>query len=272
MKRFSLLGVEFSRAEGEELFSRAAALAEAARRARGIEDIAPYGISGGGYIVTPNAEITYRASRDPAFCNILNRAALVLPDGVGVTTAARLFGVRLCRFPGIDFAEGLLAAAPPEGYRLFLLGGREGVAARAAVLLSHRYPRVKVVGVHHGYFANGEEAAAAAAEIAAASPDLLFVCLGSPRQEEWMAAHPLPCLALGLGGALDVWSGDVRRAPRLFRRLGLEWLFRLLSDPRRWRRALALPLFLGAVLRARLSLFSQTARKSRPRAKKNRQM
>ena len=268
MKAFSLLGVRFSHAKREELLSRAAACVEAMRAARSSTEGGR--ISGGGYIVTPNAEITYRASRDPAFCIILNRATLVLPDGVGVTAAARLFGVRLCRFPGIDFAEALLAAAPPEGYRVFLLGARDGVAKRAAAALARRYPSVQIVGVHHGYF-RAEEDAAVRAQIAAAAPDILFVCLGSPRQEEWMAAHPLPCIAIGLGGALDVWSGSVRRAPRLFRQLGLEWLFRLLSEPRRWRRVLLLPRFLGAVLHARF-FSSQTDLKSRPLSSKNRQM
>ncbi len=268
MKAFSLLGVRFSHAEREELLSRAAACVKAARAARSRTEGGR--ISGGGYIVTPNAEITYRASRDPAFCGILNRATLVLPDGVGVTAAARLFGVQLCRFPGIDFAEALLAVAPPEGYRVFLLGARGGVAVRAAAALAGRYPRVQVVGVYHGYF-RAEEDTAVRAQIAAAAPDILFVCLGSPRQEEWMAAHPLPCVAIGLGGALDVWSGSVRRAPRLFRRLGLEWLFRLLSEPRRWRRALLLPRFFVAVVHARFFPL-QTDRKKRALHQKNRQM
>ena len=280
MERFSLLGVRFSCGTREELLADAADRIKKARKARGIgtaeeaargEKAVRNRGRGGEYIVTPNAEITYRAARDADFCGILNRAATVLPDGVGVTAAARLFGVRLCRFPGIEFAEHLLAAAPPEGYRLFLLGGRAGVAERAAATLEERFLRVRVVGVHHGYFKDAEDAAVTAA-ITAAEPDLLFVCLGSPRQEKWMAVHPLPCLALGLGGALDVWSGRVRRAPRLLRRMGLEWLFRLLSEPKRWRRAPALFLFMGAVLRKRLSFFSQTARKRRFAPSKNRQM
>ena len=193
-------------------------------------------------VFTPNAEIANRAARSPAFSDLLNRADLLLPDGVGITLAARLRGARLSRMPGIDFAERLLAAAPPRGYRVFLLGARPGVAALAGRELERRFPRVRVCGVQDGYFPPGMRRAVAGA-VTAASPDLLFVCLGSPLQEEWIAAFRPPCLAIGLGGALDVWAGCVRRAPDGWQRMGLEWLWRTAKDPARLRRLPALAAF-----------------------------
>lgn len=198
-------------------------------------------------VFTPNAEITLYASKHPEFARILRSADLLLPDGVGVTAAARLAGDRLIRTAGIDFAEEMLATAPAEGYRLFLLGGRPGVAVRAGRALTARYPSIRIVGAQDGYYAPGMERAVAAA-VRAAAPDLLFVCLGSPRQEEWIARYRIPCLAIGLGGALDVFAGDAKRAPERMRRAGLEWLFRAANDPGRIPRLLALPAFAGRVL------------------------
>lgn len=198
-------------------------------------------------IFTPNAEIACRAARSPAYSDLLNRADLLLPDGVGITAAARLQGAVLPRLPGIDFAEALLARAPLSGYRLFLLGARPGIAAAAAHTLCRRFPRVTVCGVQDGYFAP-EMAHAVAAAIRAARPDLLFVCLGSPRQEEWIAVHRPPCLAIGLGGALDVWSGEVKRAPRAVQRVGMEWLWRTLRQPSRLARLPSLAAFSARVL------------------------
>ena len=201
-------------------------------------------------VYTPNAEIALRASRSVAFSDMLARAELLLPDGVGVTLAARFGGTRLTRITGIDFAEALLASAP-RPYRLYLLGGAQGVAARAGRALCERFGRALLVGARHGFFEKEKECEIAN-EIAAARPDLLFVCLGSPKQEEWIERLRPPCLALGLGGALDVWAGDKARAPALMRRAGLEWVFRLASEPRRLLRAGALPAFALRVLHERL--------------------
>lgn len=197
-------------------------------------------------VYTPNAEIALRAARSVAFSDMLLRAEMLLPDGVGVSLAAKLYGGTLCRIAGIDFAEGLLSSAPRR-YRLFLLGGREGVALRAAAALSARFAQADIVGARHGYF-GCEEEGAVLDEIAAARPDVLFVCLGSPKQEEWIERLRPPCLSVGLGGALDVWSGDLPRAPRALRAMGGEWLFRILCEPKRVLRARALPLFALRVL------------------------
>lgn len=199
-------------------------------------------------IYTPNAEITNRAASSAAFSDMLNHADLLLPDGVGISLAAKLQGISLERLPGIEFAEALLATAP-RPYRLFLLGGRPGIAWEAGRQLSRRFPRTVICGVQDGYYAPDMDHAVAAA-IRAAAPDLLFVCLGSPRQEEWIALHRPPCLAIGLGGALDVWSGDTRRAPRAIRKMGAEWLWRTAMHPTRLARLPALAAFSARVLLA----------------------
>ena len=197
-------------------------------------------------IYTPNAEIANRAAGSAAFSDLLNRADLLLPDGVGITAAARLQGVHLPRMAGIDFAEALLATLPSP-CRLFLLGARPGVAGAAGRALARRYRQVTVCGVQDGYYAP-RMASAVAACVRAAAPDLLFVCLGSPRQEEWIAVHRPPCLALALGGALDVWSGETKRAPRAVQQAGMEWLWRTVHQPARLRRLPALAAFSARVL------------------------
>lgn len=197
-------------------------------------------------VYTPNAEIALRASRQVAFSDMLSRAEILLPDGIGVSLAARLYGGALPRIAGIDFAEALLASAPRR-YRLYLLGGRAGVALRAGRALAARFAQVDIVGARHGYF-SAEEEGAIFDEIAEARPDVLFVCLGSPKQEAWIERLRPPCLSIGLGGALDVWAGDLPRAPRAWRAMGGEWLFRILLEPRRILRAGALPAFALRVL------------------------
>ena len=208
-------------------------------------------------IYTPNAEMACRAARSTAFSDLLNSADLLLPDGVGIQLAARMQGVSLPRMPGIDFAEALLQSAPHSGYRLFLLGAAPGVARAAARRLTARYPHITICGIQDGYFAP-EMAHAVACTIRQAAPDLLFVCLGSPRQEEWIAMHRPPCPALALGGALDVWSGRVRRAPQPVQRAGMEWLWRTLHQPARIKRLPALVSFSARVL-----LDSSTAKREK---------
>ena len=193
-------------------------------------------------IFTPNAEMACRAARSPAFSTLLNSADLLLPDGVGITMAAKRQGISLPRIAGIDFAEQLLQHAPATGLRLFLLGARPGVGQAAGRALEARYPRVRICGVQDGYFPAAMDAAVASV-IRTAAPDLLFVCLGSPRQEEWIATRHPPCLAIGLGGALDVWAGRVRRAPAPVQRAGLEWLWRTAAEPARLARLPALASF-----------------------------
>ena len=197
------------------------------------------------YVVTPNPEFLLAAEKDPAFLAVLNGADLVLPDGVGVVYSAKILGRPLKgRVPGIEFAEDMLACLDKTGGRLYLLGAKPGVAEEAGRRVLERFPNIVLCGTQDGYFKDEE---AALLKVAAARPELLFVCLGAPKQEKWMARwgrHTGARLAVGLGGALDVFAGNVERAPESWRKLGLEWAYRLKKEPRRAGRMAKLPLVL----------------------------
>jgi len=205
------------------------------------------------YAVTPNPEFILAARKDAGFRAILNGADLSVPDGVGVIYAAKLLGSPLKeKVPGVDLAQGLLAQMAGAGKSLFLLGAKPGVAERAADELCARFPGLVVCGTHDGYF---QDSAAVTAQIAAAKPDVLFVCLGAPKQEQWMAQYGPDTgahLAIGLGGCLDVFAGTVKRAPEAWQRHGLEWLYRLIREPSRFGRMVKLPLILIYAVMARL--------------------
>ena len=199
------------------------------------------------YVVTPNPEFLLDAEKDSEFRRILNKADLVLPDGIGVIHASRILGTPLKeRLPGVEFAADMLSCINLREGRLYLLGSKPGIAKEAGDRISERYPRLTVCGVHDGYFKKEEEAALAE-EIAAAKPDLLFVCLGAPKQEKWMntwGAKTGARMAIGLGGVLDVFSGHTERAPAVWQKLGIEWAYRLKKEPQRIGRMARLPLVL----------------------------
>jgi N-acetylglucosaminyldiphosphoundecaprenol N-acetyl-beta-D-mannosaminyltransferase len=204
-------------------------------------------------VVTPNPELVVLARRDPAFRAILNRADLAIPDGGGLLLAARLWGEPLAeQVRGTDLCYGLAEAAPRHGLRLFLLGGAPGVAEGAAAALRRRAPGLEIAGTFAGDASPAGDAETAAAVRRAGRCDLLFVAYGAPRQERWIDRNLAALdvgVAIGVGGVLDFMSGRVRRAPALVRRAGLDWLFRLLQQPRRFRRqATTIPLFLGLAL------------------------
>ncbi len=221
-------------------------LEEAARRAETM-------LAEGGthLVVTPNAEMLNLAGRDLDLKGILCRADLVLPDGAGVVLVGRLRGIRrLVRVPGVDFVRRLLG----RGRRsVFLLGGERGVAESAAESLRAANPTLEVRGTAHGYF-TAEEETSLVETIRSSRAEILLAGLGVPRQEKWLAAHLERLgvgLAVGVGGALDVFAGRAVRCPSWMGRIGLEWLYRLIREPRRAGRMLALPQFFWAALRER---------------------
>lgn len=204
-------------------------------------------------IFTPNPEIVLAARHRPDLAAALRSAALNLPDGVGVVWAARRLGRPVPeRLPGIDFCTALLQRAAREGKPVFLLGTRAERVERAAKEAERRFPGLRVAGCHHGFFPP-EQSPAVAGMVATSGAELLFCGLGAPKELLWLAANRGRLgvrVAMGVGGSLDVLAGVVARAPRLWRRLGIEWVWRLLSEPRRWRRQLALPRFVIEVLRS----------------------
>jgi N-acetylglucosaminyldiphosphoundecaprenol N-acetyl-beta-D-mannosaminyltransferase len=204
----------------------------------------------GAQIVTLGTEMVVYAQRDAAFRNIVNNAALSLCDTVGLLAVARRRGAALkTRVTGVELLEHLCAAAASEGLPVYLLGGAEGVASDAGAILESRFPGLVVAGERNGFFTIEEEPQVVA-QIRNSGAKLLFVGLGSPRQEAWIARHLRDTgagVAVGIGGSFDVISGRVARAPLMWRNFGLEWLYRLLREPRRWRRQLALPMFVWLI-------------------------
>ena len=200
---------------------------------------------GFAYVVTPNPEIVNLARQREDYRQVLNGAGLVLPDGIGVIHAAKILGTPLQeRVPGIDFASGLLTRLAQTGGRLFLLGAKPGVAEAAGEKILERYPDIVLCGTQDGYFKDEQSVLL---KVAAAQPDLLFVCLGAPKQEKWMARwgkHTGARLAIGLGGCLDVFAGNVKRAPEAWQKAGMEWAYRLVTQPQRAGRMAKLPLVL----------------------------
>lgn len=200
----------------------------------------------GAQVVTLGTEMVVHAQHDARYREVVNACALSLCDTVGLLAVARSRGSDLRdRVTGVELVGHLCARAAPEGVPIFLLGGSPGIANRAAEELQRRYPGLRIAGTRDGYFAE-EESSRIAGEIKATGAQLLFVGLGFPKQEYWLAEHlrETGCGAgIGVGGSFDVISGNLERAPERWRKLGLEWLYRLLKEPHRWRRQLALPHF-----------------------------
>jgi N-acetylglucosaminyldiphosphoundecaprenol N-acetyl-beta-D-mannosaminyltransferase len=200
-------------------------------------------------IFTPNTQILLAAHESEDIRRLLARSTLNIPDGIGVRIAARIRGARIESMSGIDLGESLLSLAARSGLRVFFLGAKRGIAKKAAENMCVRHPTLQICGTQHGYFdKSGEENAAVIEKIRSASPDILFVCFGFPAQERWitdnLASLPSVKLAMGLGGSLDVWSGNLRRAPLLIQKAGLEWLWRTVLEPKRARIFLDIPRFL----------------------------
>ena len=190
-------------------------------------------------ILAVNPEKVMRARKEPALMRGLRRASLLIPDGIGVVWAARWRRrVKIARVPGSELMPAVCGLAAEKGYEVFLYGAREEVNAEAAAVLPKRFPGLTVAGRHHGYVGDADMPDLIE-RINESGADILFVALGSPRQEAWIEAHStaLRVKAIqGVGGTFDVVAGRVRRAPKLFLALNLEWFYRLLLEPQRlWR-------------------------------------
>lgn len=232
-----VLGVRYDNVTMDEAIAQARALLET---------------DGADYCVTPNAEMAYEALHDERFRDLLNGAALTLPDGAGVVLAAKIRKTPLKqKVAGVEFAARLLSLLEETEKTLYLLGSKPEVGELAAQKMRAQHPRLNIVGIQDGYFTD-EQAVIDAVNTAA--PDVLFVCLGSPKQEWFMKNHRNELnvrLMIGLGGTLDSFAGTVKRAPRWMIRLQLEWLYRLLREPKRFKRMLRLPKYIWAAFKNR---------------------
>lgn len=206
-------------------------------------------------VFTPNAEICMMALKNPQLMRILNHGFLVVPDGQGVVLASRILKQPLReRVAGCDLVTALLESGYPLS--VYLLGGKPGVAERAAQNIGKAYPHVRVAGFHHGYFEE-RETPGILEKINASESDLLLVGLGAPRQEYWISRNLTDLevsVAMGVGGTLDILAGETVRAPDFFLRNGLEWFYRLIKQPRRFFRMCRIPAFLFRCICRRIRL------------------
>ena len=210
-------------------------------------------------VFTPNSEIIQACVEDNSLYDVINSGDLITPDGVGVIYASRILGRPLkAKCAGYELGLEMVKYSNESGAKIFFLGGKPGIAEAARDKLLETYPTAKFVGTHDGYFKKeGEESDRVIEEINASCADILYVCLGVPVQEKWILANRNKLtsvkLCLALGGSLDGYSGNVKRAPKLFIKLGLEWFYRLICQPSRIGRMMKLPKFLFGVIFFKLS-------------------
>ncbi|MFA6670253.1 MAG: WecB/TagA/CpsF family glycosyltransferase [Bacillota bacterium] len=205
-------------------------------------------------VYTPNSEMVVNAAKDGEFMGILKSGDLVVPDGIGIVLASRIYGHPLPeRVAGFDLMTRMLDMLAREGRRIFLFGGKPGIAEKAAVNISKIYPGISTKGIRDGYFKD-EDVPGIVEQINSSGAEVLFVALGSPKQEKWIANHRERLrvkIAIGVGGSFDVLAGEAVRAPAFFRKAGLEWFYRLVTQPWRAVRMVALPVFVLKVLKDR---------------------
>ncbi len=237
MSRIDVLGVGIDNLTQKQAVERAFELIDEHRSA---------------YMVTPNPEIVMAAWDDEQMSEAISSADLVIPDGIGVMQAARILGTPLKEhLPGIDVASEILRLLAEKNGSVFLFGARAGVAEKAAENLQKQYRGLVICGTNAGY---DFDDAVLSEKINAANPDFIMVCLGVPKQEKWMADHAGKLnagLMAGLGGSIDVFAGLTKRAPKSWQRLNLEWLYRTLCEPKRFKKIKKLPHFIIKAMRER---------------------
>ncbi|MDR3280612.1 MAG: WecB/TagA/CpsF family glycosyltransferase [Synergistaceae bacterium] len=208
-------------------------------------------------IVTPDALATLLSRRDKKYASIVQKAGLVIPDGTGLVWALRFLGFQVQeRIPGVDFVDNLCRIAPGHGWSFFFFGGQPGVALRAADKVCKKYPGLEIKGTRSGFFQQ-EENDDICREIRESGATILLVALGMPKQEYWLCDNLSKLggiVGIGVGGSFDVMSGRLNRAPAGWRKIHLEWLYRTIQEPYRWRRVMRLPVFVALVLLQKIGL------------------
>jgi N-acetylglucosaminyldiphosphoundecaprenol N-acetyl-beta-D-mannosaminyltransferase len=210
----------------------------------------------GTHVVTLNAEMTIQAEKNLALTEAIAKADLIVPDGSGVVLYLHSKGKPVERTPGIELAESLLRQAGIRGksWSVFFYGGATNVAQKAALAWQNKHPGLAIAGTQNGFLKSKEEEQQLLNTLKDLQPRIIFVGLGVPRQELWIASHRHICphsIWIGVGGSFDIWAGNKNRAPAWMGKCHLEWLYRLYQEPWRWRRMLALPLFVWKALISR---------------------
>jgi len=240
MEKVQILGIPFDNVTNEEMVEMLSKRIENQQRC---------------FTVTANPEIVMFAQNDPLFMKSLHKADFIVPDGIGVIIGSKLLNHPLKeRVAGFDLMMSLLEEAHLKGYRVYFLGAEDSIVKKAVKNCMDKYPNLNIVGFHHGYFDLEDEEIVR--NIQKTKPDFIFVALGFPRQEYWISKHISTFekgVFMGVGGSFDVLAGKVKRAPIIWQKLYIEWLYRLLQQPSRWRRMLVLPKFLVRVIKLKLN-------------------
>lgn len=206
------------------------------------------------FVVTANPEVVMKANDDDEFMSYLHKATYITADGIGIVKASRILNSPLPgRVTGFDTMTHLLKVANDKKYKIYLLGAQKETLTKAINTISSTYPGIQIVGSHDGYF-NWEDNTITE-DIKELKPDITFVALGVPRQEKWIAENFSTFhsgIFIGVGGSFDAIAGTVKRAPLIWQKLNLEWLYRLLKQPSRWKRMLALPRFIVQILKQKV--------------------
>lgn len=215
-----------------------------------IDEAIKYANTISGQVITINPEMIENASQNPNFAEIINSAELVIPDGIGVEIGLKILGYNVRRIAGIEFSHRMIEECAKNNQSVALVGAKPQIVEKAKENLEKEISGLYITYAHDGYFSNDEEIIN---ELKIRQPRLVLCALGSPKQEEFIikAKQVLPnALFVGVGGSFDVWSGVVERAPEIYQKLGLEWLYRTVKEPKRFKRIFpTLPLFVLKVLR-----------------------
>lgn len=205
----------------------------------------------GLHIVTINPEMIELGTKNSEFGRVINEADLIIPDGVGIKIALKIKGINQENVPGVEFSKKLINICALEGYTIGLLGAKENIITLTAKKLQEEFKNLNITYIRNGYFTNDEKNIIKE-EIKAISPRVLFVALGAPKQELLISElkEEMPqTIFIGVGGSFDVWSGVTKRAPQIWQKLGLEWLYRTIKEPSRFKRIFpTLPMFLIRVI------------------------
>ncbi len=204
------------------------------------------------FVVTANPEIVMNTRNDADFKQVVLKADYITPDGVGIIMAAKRQGTPLPeRVTGFDTMQGILKQASNYDLKVYFLGAKPEVNEALKEKLRNAFPKLTVAGCRHGYF-KLQESAEIAQEIKVSGADFVFVALGSPTQEKWIMSHFSMFekgIFMGVGGSFDILSGTIKRAPKIIIKLRIEWIYRFVTNPSRWRRFFAIPQFMRAVSR-----------------------